>query len=288
MGCECGESPLWHAPTQSVMWVDIPTGRLFRLACEASGQPIRHAEPETLLEGPAIGAVSVEADGALLLLGAEGHVQRWDNGHLSTLHEALAPGTRFNDCLADEAGRLYSGTMSQWVNGEPDRTGKLFRLDPDGAVHVLDEGFGIPNGMGFTPDGRHLWFTDTTPGRIHRYRRDPATGDLHDREVFFQEPGCGCDGLAVDDAGNLWSARWGGHGVWKHDGLTGWATRAIEVPTEKVTAIAFAGENLDVAWITSAGGNPDDPTASDAGTLFLAEPRGVRGAPRHPSRIACN
>ncbi len=287
MGCRCGENPLWHPQEQAVFWVDIPTGRLFRLAVDADGRPREGATAETLREGPALGAVSLEADGAFLLLGAEGRVERWHGGEARTVHEALAPGTRFNDCLADPAGRLFSGTMSNFGKDGADMTGKLFRLDPDGSTRVVDEGFGIPNGLGFTPDGRHLLFTDTTPGRIYRYAYDPATGELSDREVLFEEAGCGCDGLAMDDEGNAWSARWGGHGVYRHGATTGNVTQAIELPVDKVTAIAFAGAAMDAAWITTAGGDPEHPEASPEGGLFFAEVPGVRGAERHRSRIAC-
>ena len=158
-GCKCGENPLWLPDEPAILWIDIPTGRVLRLATEADGRPEEGATAELLREGLAVGAVSLEADGALLLLGAEGQVERWREGEATTVHEALAPGTRFNDCLADPAGRLFSGTMSNWKDGEPDMTGKLFRLDPDGSTRVVDDGFGIPNGMGFTPDGG----TSTSP-----------------------------------------------------------------------------------------------------------------------------
>ncbi|BAM04802.1 SMP-30/gluconolactonase/LRE family protein [Phycisphaera mikurensis] len=286
-GCACGENPLWHPDERALYWIDIVTGRLFRLATEADGTPAAGAVPETVRTGPPVGAASLEADGALLLLGAEGHVQRFDGGRQTTVHEGLCPGTRFNDCLADPAGRLFSGTMSNFEGDGADMTGKLLRLDPDGSTRVVDEGFGIPNGMGFTPDGRHLYLTDTTPGRIYRYAYDPATGDLTDRAVFFEEAGCGCDGMAMDEAGRLWSARWGGRGVWEHDPATGEASRAIELPVDKVTAIAFAGSGLATACVTTAGGNPEDPASSPEGALFVAEMPGVRGAPRHRSRIAC-
>ena len=287
LGCKCGENPLWHPEQRAILWIDIPTGRLFRLPTGADGRPVEGAEAETIHgPGPAVGAVSLEADGALLLLGQDGDVDRWEDGEVTRVHSGLCPGTRFNDCLADPAGRLFSGTMSNWVDGEPDMSGKLFRLDPDGSHRVVGEGFGIPNGMGFTPDGRFLYFTDTTPGRIYRYAYDADTGDLSDREVFFEEEGANCDGMCMDSEGHLWSARWGGHGVWRHDPATGEARKAVEVPAEATTAIAFAGEGPGVAYVTTAKGDPDDPESKPDGTLYLVELPGVEGAVRHRSRVA--
>ena len=92
--------------------------------------------------------------------------------------------------------------------------------------------------------------------------------------------------MTMDAHGHLWSARWGGHGVWRHDPATGDAVQAVELPVDAVTAIAFAGEDLGVAYVTTAKGDPDDPEAGPEGGLFLVESPGVRGAERHRSRIA--
>ena len=76
--CACGEGPLWHVAERRLYWVDIPTGRLFRYdpADGSHGQ----VYPEGEGTGEAIGGFTVQADGALLLLGARGQVKTWRDG----------------------------------------------------------------------------------------------------------------------------------------------------------------------------------------------------------------
>jgi D-xylonolactonase len=63
---------------------------------------------------------------------------------------------RFNDVIADPAGRVYAGTI-----GTSRESGGLYRVDLDGTVTKLFAGTGCANGMGFTPDGQH--FTGRVP-----------------------------------------------------------------------------------------------------------------------------
>ena len=80
------------------------------------------------------------------------------------------------------------------------------------------------------------------------------------------------DGLAVDAQGRLWSARWEGSCVVQHD-TDGRVIRRIDVPTAKVTSLAFGGPNLDEMLITTS-----------QGPVYLGRP-GVRGRREFRSRI---
>ena len=63
-------------------------------------------------------------------------------------------GQRYNDGKCDRRGRLWIGAMD--MAAAPNR-GHLYRVDPDGACHTMDSGFTVPNGLGFSPDGRTLY-----------------------------------------------------------------------------------------------------------------------------------
>jgi sugar lactone lactonase YvrE len=41
------------------------------------------------------------------------------------------------------------------------RPGRLYRLDTDGSLRVVLEGVMVSNGMGFTPDRRSMYYTDS-------------------------------------------------------------------------------------------------------------------------------
>jgi sugar lactone lactonase YvrE len=66
-------------------------------------------------------------------------------GALSFLGE-LWTGTdiRMNEGGCDPDGRFYCGSMAY---DERPGAGKLYRLDPDGSVHIVAEGMTISNGI---------------------------------------------------------------------------------------------------------------------------------------------
>jgi D-xylonolactonase len=278
--CNTGEIPTWHPGENVVYWADIPAGRLFRYdpATEA------HAE---VFRTSCIGLITLQADGALLLGLDKGRMILWKDGREQrVVCEGIDGETRYNDGIADPHGRVYTGTMPKPQRDGKPLPGQLYRFDLDGSYRIVDEGFMCANGMGFTPDGRHLYFTDSPTGRIYRYQYDARTGDLSKREVFYEAPGTIPDGMTVDAEGFLWSAQWDGYGVLCIDPSTAKVVRKIEVPTAaKCSAIAFAGNDLDTAYITTAGGNAPEKNGSDAGALFRVECLGVRGVPEFRSRI---
>src|SRR5215831_17419022 len=104
--CVVGEGPLWHPDERRLYWVDIGRGRLFRYDPATSGH-------EMVYEGEAVGGFTVQADGALLLFMARGAVKIWRDGQLTTVIDELPDErtTRFNDVIADPAGRVFCGTM---------------------------------------------------------------------------------------------------------------------------------------------------------------------------------
>lgn len=89
---------------------------------------------------------------------------------------------RFNDGRVDPQGRYWAGAMS-----DPSTTneGVLFRLDPEKSLHRVIENVTIPNGIGWTLDGKYMYFTDSPTGNIFKYKFDPETGNVSDRVVFF-------------------------------------------------------------------------------------------------------
>lgn len=275
--CHTGENPLWHPLEKRLYWLDIPPGRIFRYD-PASGQHEQcHTEPEP------IGGFTVQADGSLLLFMARGAIKIWRNGETQTLVDEIPDErtTRFNDVIADPAGRVFCGTMPS-----KEHLARLYRLDSDGTLTKVLDGIGLSNGMGFTPDNAQMYYADTTNRVIYLFDYDVATGALTNQRPFVHVPdGEGMpDGLTVDTDGYIWSARWGGSRLVRY-APDGSVERRIDFPVKNVSCPAFGGADYRDLYVTTAGGPTKDQDGELAGALFRLRFEGIQGRPENLSRI---
>jgi D-xylono/L-arabinono-1,4-lactonase len=273
--CVTGEGPLWHPAEQRVYWVDIPKGRLLRYH-PASGAH------EMCFEGQPLGGFTIQADGSLLLFMARGAIKIWRDGVFTTLIDEIADEreTRFNDVHADPVGRVFCGTMPT-----ADRPGRLYRLDLDGTLTKLLEGIGCSNGMGFTPDLKQLYYTDSAAREIYLFDYDQVTGALANQRLFASntEDAGMPDGMTVDAQGYVWSARWDGGCLVRYtpDGVL---ERQIDFPARKVSSLTFGGPDYTDIYVTTAGGDDKAAEGSGAGALFRLN-LGIQGVPEFASRV---
>jgi D-xylonolactonase len=274
--CITGEGPLWHPLEKRLYWLDIPQGRIFRYDPATGRHEICHQADE------AIGGLTIQADGALLLFMARGAVRRWHNGVLETIIEEIPQerNSRFNDVIADPEGRVFCGTMPT-----EHRLGRLYRLDPDGTLTQVLDAVDISNGMGFSPDLRYLYHTESQARTITRFDYDQTTGELANRRVFVEiPPGEGVpDGLTVDAEGYVWSARWGGSRLVRYT-PEGEEERRIRFPANKVSSVTFGGSDLTDIYVTTAGGDDKAENGPGAGALFHLN-LGIQGRPEFFSRV---
>ncbi len=273
--CICGEGPLWHPDEKRVYWVDIPTGRLFRYE-PATG---KH---EQCFQGEMIGGFTIQDDGALLLFMARGAVKIWREGQLTTVIEEIPDerNSRFNDVIADPAGRVFCGTMPT-----KERLGRLYRLDIDGKLTKLLEEIGCSNGMGFTPDRKRMYYTDSPIHEIYLFDYDQASGAITNQRVFVRTPedeGTP-DGMTVDAEGYVWGARWDG-GCLVRYAPDGTEVLRVQFPAKKVSSVIFGGDDYTDIYVTTAGGNKKETEGWGAGGLFCLN-LGIRGVPEFRSRV---
>ncbi|HZP01329.1 MAG TPA: SMP-30/gluconolactonase/LRE family protein [Terriglobia bacterium] len=273
--CEIGENPLWHPFEKRLYWCDIATGRMFRYD-PASG---KH---EQFYQGDAVGGFTIQADGSLLLFMAKGAVKIWRESGMTTVIEEIPDEreTRFNDVIADPAGRVFCGMMPT-----EKRLGRLYRLERSGEIKLLLEGLSCPNGMGFSLDRTQMYFTDSRVYKIYRFDYDEQTGQISHQQVFatFTEKDGFPDGMTVDSEGYIWTALWDGSAIAR---LTpdGKEVRRIAIPARKSSSLIFGGEDLSDIYVTTAGGERKATDGAAAGALFRLR-LGVRGVPEFFSRI---
>ena len=106
--CVTGEGPLWHPKESRLYWADIPEGRLFRY------NPFTRVH-EQIYDGRVVGGYTIQADGSLLLFMDRCSVAVLRDGELDFIVDELPDeaDNRFNDVIADPAGRVFCGTMPQ-------------------------------------------------------------------------------------------------------------------------------------------------------------------------------
>ena len=268
-----GEGPVWDEVEGCLWWVDILEGRIHRTDAAS-------AEDRSFSVGQSVGAVAPRKSGGLVAAVRDGFATvDLRSGRLDLVANLQdAEGRlRMNDGKVDPAGRFWAGMMAQ--NHRPG-AGTLYRLDPDLRVTPMVRGTSISNGLDWSPDGRMLYYIDSTTRRVDRFAFDLDSGTIADRTTLIpiREGGGWPDGMCVDGEGFLWVALWEGWGVERY-APDGRLDRRVEVPAAQASSCAFGGPDLELLFITTAqegfppGGLPDQP---HAGGLFVCRP-GVRG-----------
>ncbi|MBW4697796.1 MAG: SMP-30/gluconolactonase/LRE family protein [Aphanocapsa lilacina HA4352-LM1] len=272
-----GEGPCWHEPTQTLYWVDIHNHR------------VHHYDPATGADrffevGEAVGCIAPAGVNRLIL------ARRHDLAFLNTSDGAVTPilaveaprrGVRLNDGKCDAAGRLWFGSMDP-AGGE----GQLYRYDPDGSLHRMETGLSIANGLGWSPDNRTFYLTDTSPPQtIYAYDFDLESGLIGNRRPCVELRGAPFypDGLTVDREGCLWSAMWDGWCVIRFAPDDGRELLRLSLPVQRPTCCTFGGADLGTLYITSAavGLSEDEIERSfHSGDLFCVRGLAV-GLPTH-------
>lgn len=270
-----GEGPLWHHIEQRLYWTDILQGRLYRLDPLGS----RH---EMVIEGRLVAGLTIQTDGSLLLFRDRGTVQVLRDGRIAETIVQEIPEevhTRFNDVIAAPCGRVFCGTMAA-----DDLPGRLYRLNHDGTYQIVIDGVEVPNGMGFTPDLKSMYFTDTIERTIRVYDYDRDSGDLSNPRIFAKTAGSALpDGLTVDAEGDVWSAMWEGGCVIRY-APDGREKDSVNLPVNKPTSLAFGGADLSHLYVTSASFEETGDKAENAGDLFCID-ADTQGRREFQSRI---
>ncbi len=273
---ELGEGPVWDAEAQVLYWVDI-YGQTFYRFSPTTGE-LRKVEV-----GLQVGVLAPRVSGGLVMATQRGFAL-WDEERAALTFladpEADHPETRFNDGAVDPGGRFWAGTMLEGSEEWDTAPGNLYRLDPDHTITRMETGIAISNGMGWSPDWKTMYFTDSPRQVIYAYDYDVLTGAIEHRRPFIQTPGEASvpDGLTVDSEGCIWSVRWGGWRVIRYD-PQGKKEREIVLPVQYPTSCTFGGPNLDELYITSAATALNAQKRGEqplAGDVFRLRP-GVKG-----------
>ena len=274
-----GESPVWVPQENALYWVDIPNGGLQRWSAD-TGHVASWKAPEMLacitrhrsggwVAGMESGFFRLHphSDGSL------------DSELLATVEHSRAD-MRLNDGRCDRQGRFWAGSMvlNMGLNAPE---GRLYRYSAGqtGVSEAQLDGFIVPNGLAFSPDGKTMYLSDSHPDvqLIWAFDYDTETGTPSNRRIFVDMnhfPGRP-DGAAVDAEGCYWICA-NDAGLIHRFAPDGRLDFSLEVPVKKPTMCAFGGSNLDTLFVASIRPGDDHDPQSLAGGVFALKP-GVKG-----------
>jgi gluconolactonase len=231
-----------------------------------------------------IGGMSLHADGGLVVSGRNISFKPFDGGETVTLldRDPESNNVGYNDITTDAKGRVYAGSLGSspvFADGRKPQAGDLYLIDLDGSTRMVGRDVQLTNGLGFSPDGRTLYHSDSRRQGVFRYAVN-ADGSLGKKELFVNTPKGVPDGLVVSEDGAVWVAlAGGGHGVavFAADGKQ---RDFVEIPHAMCTSVCFGGSDLRDLYIVSGS----EGTGSERGGAVFRTRVDVAGVPVAPAR----
>jgi len=177
------------------------------------------------------------------------------DGHYNILADRFE-GKRFNGpndvVIGPDEAVYFTDPTLDLVKGEKQEIPfqGVYRLDDKGKVRLLTKDLSQPNGLAFSPDGKHFYVDDSERKSIRVYdvERD---GSLSNGRVFAEEPGGPHegvpDGIKVDQIGNIFVT--GPKGIWVWD-PQGHHLGTIAMP-EQPANLAWGDKDYRTLYITA-------------------------------------
>lgn len=238
-----GEIPFWHPDEQLLYWGDIYNHRVHQF------NPTTGAT-QFFDVGEVVGSIAPAGKNRLII------GQRHRIAFLDTISGKITPildiennpDIRFNDGKCDRSGRFWFGSMSS----QGESQGNLYHYDRNG-LHILQTGLTISNGLGWSPDDKTFYLTDSPLKTIYAYDFDSESGSITNRQVLInlQAESFFPDGLTVDKDGCIWSAMWDGWCIIRFD-PKGKEMMRVMMPVQRPTSCTFGNQDLGTLYITTA------------------------------------
>ncbi|RFC42952.1 MAG: Sugar lactone lactonase YvrE [Verrucomicrobia bacterium] len=199
----------------------------------------------TLGEGSAGNGIRFGRDGLLYVADYTGHnILKVDPATRAIrLHAHNPKMNQPNDLAIDADGILYASDPN-WA----EKTGQIWRIDPDGSTHLLAAGLGTVNGIEVSPDGTTLYANESEQRGVWAFPIQPDK-TVGPRRLLRQFDDFGFDGMRCDIDGNLYITRHGKGTVVKLS-PGGEILREIDVLGPKPSNLCFGGPDGRTIYVT--------------------------------------
>ena len=212
------EGPVWMGDANCLLFQDLPNDRTMRWI-EGQGVSVYRA-PSHYANGQ-----TRDRQGRLIACShRERCLYRTEyDGRITKLIDRHA-GKRLNspnDVVVKSDGSIWFtdplyGISNDYEGGRQtsEQLPAVYRLEPEtGEIRIVASDFDGPNGLAFSPDETRLYIAETgnqteqSPRQyIRAFNVEPDGATLSGGDIFYKiEPGY-CDGMRVDEYGNIWSS----------------------------------------------------------------------------------
>ncbi len=227
------EGPVWIKDENYVLFTDVPNNSIYKW---------KNEEGLTLFLRPAGYSLGVNFAGGdigsngLFMNPLNGQLVLCDHGNrcLTELNQKnwtkkiiidSFEGKKFNspnDVVISSKGHFYFTdppyglTSPNYPEKELDFSG-VYHLKPDGTIELVTKELDYPNGIALSPDEKTLYVSNSGKKRIWMAFDIAEDGTASNGRIFYDATGFNkygkdgnCDGMAIDEKGNIWATGPGG------------------------------------------------------------------------------
>ena len=240
------EGPVWD-PDRGLLFSDVLFGGVHAVKDGTITTVFEHRR--------GIGGMALHAAGGVVVSGRNLSFKSYEGGDSQLVldRDEANGNVGYNDITTDSVGRIYAGSLGSspvFEDGREPQAGSLYLVDLDGSARIVAEDVELTNGLGFSPDGKTLYHSDSRRRTVFRYDVR-ENGDLGPKQPFVTVADGVPDGLVVSQEGAVWVAlAGGGHGVGVYE-PDGRPRERIEIPVPMCTSVCFGGGDLKDLYIVS-------------------------------------
>jgi len=244
----CGECPMWDWKNQKFYWSDMLAGKIFRY--DPADRSV-----STVCEGRNVSGFTMNERGGFVCATHQG-LYLWDEtyGWTEIAAEFKGQALHSNDATADKKGRFIFGTtFYDETVGDNFERGRLYSVSHDGTITIMDDGWGLSNGIAFSPDSKTMYVVDTYERVVYAYNYDLEKGSISGKHIVVRIPeneGIP-DGMTVDSEGCLWVAQWYGYCVARYS-PDGEILLKMHIPSGQTSSVVFGGSDFTDIYVTTA------------------------------------
>jgi gluconolactonase len=199
----------------------------------------------TLPEGSTANSVKFDRKGDMYLADYTGH------NILKVDMKTKAVSTYVHNDDFNQPNDIIVNRKDQFFVSDPNwkaGTGKLWRVDPNGAAVLLEAGMGTTNGIALNPNEDILYVNESVQRKVWAFDVDES-GKVSNKRLFAQFPDFGFDGMACDNQGNLYITRHG-KGTIAVMSPAGELIREVQLKGKLCSNLVFGGENGKTVYVT--------------------------------------